>query len=168
MQLIMVGVPNREIGLEALDRLDDAVSAGTVTVEDAALVSRNEKGKVKIHQTKDLSASRGGLWGGGIGLLVGLAAPPLLAATAVGAGAGALVAKARDRGVSDKLMKQVGGLIEESEAAVFILADESSTATITATLDELIAGGANASYEVMPGEAQDFMREAIKLGAAGG
>lgn len=167
MQLIMVGVPSREIGLEALDRLDDAVSDGIVSVEDAALVYRNQKGKVKIHQTHDATAGRGAFRGGAVGLLVGIvAAPAVVAATAVGAGAGALIGKARDSGVSDKLMKEIGELIEGSEAALFILADEASAAVITSTVEEFRAGGADVSYEVIPPEAQSFLREALNLAQA--
>lgn len=168
MQLIMVGVPSREVGLEALERLDDAMAEGTITVDDAALVYRNEKGKVKIHQTRDATAKRGAFRGGAVGLLVGLvAAPAVVAATAVGAGAGALIGKARDSGVSDKLMKQIGGYIEGSEAALFILADDSSTLTISAVIEEFKAGGADVEYEVIPPEAQAFLLEALKLDAAG-
>jgi uncharacterized membrane protein len=169
LQLIMMGVPSREVGLEVLDRLDDAVSDGTVAVEDAALVYKNDKGKVKIHQTHDATARKGALRGGGVGLLVGIvAAPAALAATAVGAGAGALIAKARDSGVSDKLMKEIGGLIEGSTAAIFVLADDASTRLIAARIEEASAGGADVSYQVVPPEAQDFLREALELGSAAG
>lgn len=113
MQLIMVGVPSREIGLEALDRLDEAVGA-----------------------------------------------------TAVGAGAGALVGRARDSGVSDSLMKQIGELIETTEAAPFILADHASTTVIASTVEELMAGGADVRDEVIPPEAQGFLREAFQLARA--
>ena len=64
-------------------------------------------------------------------------------------------------------MKQIGTDIEGSEAGLFILADDSSTQVITATIDELIAGGADASYQVIPPEAQDFLREALRLAAEG-
>ena len=151
MQLIMVGVPSREIGLEALDRLDEAASAGTVSVEDAALVYRNDKGKVKVHQTRDATAGRGAFRGGAIGVLVGiLAAPAVVAATAVGAGAGLLIGTTRDSGVSDDRMKQIGELIEGSEAALFVLADETSAVAITGTVEDFMVGGADVSYEVIP------------------
>ncbi|HMO00977.1 MAG TPA: DUF1269 domain-containing protein [Miltoncostaeaceae bacterium] len=166
MQLIMVGVPSKEVGLEALERIDDAVEAGAISVDDAALVYRNEKGKVKIHQTRGVTVKRGALGGGAIGLLVGLvAAPAVIAATAVGAGAGAVVGKARDSGVSDALMKQIGSYIEGSEAGLFILADDSSSQIIAGTIEEFRAGGADVSYQVIPPEAQDFLREALKLAA---
>ena len=40
-----------------------------------------------------ISVVKGMGWGGGVGLLVGLAAPPLLASVVVGAAAGALIGK---------------------------------------------------------------------------
>jgi len=76
MQLLMVGVPSREIGLEALDRLDDAESDGVISIEDAALVYKNDKGKVKIHQTHGITVKRGVLGGGAVGLLVGASWQP--------------------------------------------------------------------------------------------
>lgn len=158
----MIGLPSWDVGPEALDRLDDAAAAGTVSVEDAALVYRNDKGGLKIHQTRDVGAKAGALRGAAVGLLVSIVAvPAVIAATAVGAGAGALIGKARESGVSDRLMKRIGDYIEGSGAAVFVLADDASTAVITETVEALITGGADVSYEVIPPEAEDFIREAI-------
>jgi uncharacterized membrane protein len=168
MQLIMIGLPSLDRGLEALDRLDDAVAAGTVSVEDAALVYRNDKGRLKIYETRDLGAKAGALRGAAVGLLVSIVAlPAVIAATAVGAGAGALIGKARESGLSDSLMKHIGDHIEGSAAALFVLADDASTAVITETVQELITAGEDVSYEVIPPEAQEFIREAIKLNAEG-
>lgn len=164
MNVVMIGLPSRESGLAAMDRIDWAVEEGRITVDDMAMAYRDEKGKVKIQQTADATAGKGALKGGAVGLLVGIFAAPLVAATAAGAGIGALVGKARDKGISDKLMKQAGELISGSEAAVFVLADDSSTTMITAVIEEEMAGGAEVSYEMLPAEAQDFLREAIKLG----
>lgn len=165
MNVVMIGLPSREAGLAAMDRIDWAVEEGRITVDDMAMAYRDDKGKVRIQQTADATAGKGALKGGALGLLVGIFAAPLVGATAVGAGIGALVGKARDKGVSDKLMKQAGELIQGSEAAVFVLADDSSTTMISAVIEEEMAGGADVGYEVLPAEAQDFLREAIKLGA---
>lgn len=106
MNVVMVGLRSREAGLAAMDRIDWAVEEGRIAVDDMAMACRDEKGKVKIQQTADATAGKGALKGGAVGLLVGIFAAPLVAATAAGAGIGALVGKARDKGVSDKLMKQ--------------------------------------------------------------
>jgi uncharacterized membrane protein len=163
MQLLMIGVPSREEGLMALDRLADAVMDGEVSVEDAALVYKDEKGRVKIHQTHDASAGMGAARGGALGVLVGLFAAPLVAAAAVGAGAGAVVSRVRDSGVSDKLMKEAGTLIEGNEAGIFVLADDASAIAIAARIEALMAGGQEVSYQMVSPETQDFLRETIKL-----
>lgn len=164
MQLLMVGVPTRDEGLDALDRLADAVAEGRIVVEDAALVYKDAKGRVKIHQTHDATAGVGAVRGGTLGVLVGLFAAPLVGAAAVGAGAGALLSRARDSGVSDAMMKQAGRLIEGDEAGIFVLADDASALAIAARIEEMVAGGREVSYQMISPEAQDFLRETIKLG----
>jgi uncharacterized membrane protein len=166
MNVVMNGFPTREAGLSAMDRIDWAVDEGRITVSDVAMAYRDDKGKVKIQQTADATAGTGAVTGGALGLLVGIFAAPLVGATVVGAGIGALVGKARDKGVSDKLMKQAGELIEGSEAAVFVLTDDMSAAAISAVVEQEMAAGTEVSYAVLPAEAQDFLRESIKLGTA--
>ncbi|MFT3852772.1 MAG: DUF1269 domain-containing protein [Ilumatobacteraceae bacterium] len=165
MNIVTIGVASREAGERVMDRVDAAVEEGKITIEDLALVYKTDSGKVKLQQTADATAGKGALKGGALGLLVGLFSAPLVPAVAVGAGIGALVGKARDRGVSDDLMKQIGLMIEGSEAVVFVLADEASAATIGAMVDEAVAGGADVDHAVLPKEAEDFVREALKLAA---
>jgi uncharacterized membrane protein len=163
VNVVMIGVPSREAGLLVMDRIEEAAEEGRVSIDDLALVHRDDKGRVKVQQTADATAGKGAVKGGALGLLVGIVAAPLVAATAVGAGVGALVGRARDKGISDKLMKQAGELIIGSGAVVFVLADDASTAAIAAVAEELIAAGAQMAYEVLPAEAQDFLRAAVEL-----
>ena len=60
-------------------------------VEGAVVMSRDANGNVDVLAKGDETTAAGAWIGGGIGLVVGLFAPPLLAATAVGAGIGALL-----------------------------------------------------------------------------
>ena len=131
---------------------------------DVAMVYKSDKGKVKIHQTADATAGKGAVKGGGLGLLVGIFAAPLVPAVAVGAGIGALVGKARDRGISDDLIKQAGQAIETSGAVVFVLADQANTAVIAKLIDEAAAGGAKVEYQVLSEDAQDLLRMQLKTG----
>jgi uncharacterized membrane protein len=116
-------------GLRVLDRLDTGTETGEINVEDVAMVYRTDKGKVKIQQSADATAAKGAVKGGGLGLLVGIIAAPLVPAVAVGAGIGALVGKARESGISDELIQQAGKAIENSAAVVFVLADQASLPT---------------------------------------
>lgn len=89
-------------------------------LDDAVVVTRDEKGKARLHQALNLTAAgafSGGMWGTLIGLLF---LNPLLG-LAVGAGAGALSGKLSDYGVDDRFMKRVGDDLKENHAAVFVL-----------------------------------------------
>ena len=78
-----------------------------ITVEGVVLVQKDDKGEVTVKETGDHLGRKGATIGGGVGLVVGLFAPPLLAATAVGAVAGAAMGKfAKHRlesGIGDKM-----------------------------------------------------------------
>ena len=71
------------------------------------LVQKDADGEVHVTETGDHLGRKGAKIGGGVGLVVGLFAPPLLAATAVGAAAGAITGKfAKHRlesGIAEKM-----------------------------------------------------------------
>ena len=80
---------------------------GGIVTDGVALVVKDPEGEVHVQETGDHLGRKGAKAGAGAGLVVGLFAPPLLAATAVGAAAGGLAGKfARHRmkaGIGDKL-----------------------------------------------------------------
>lgn len=59
----------------------------TVTLEGIVLVQKDSDGEVHVTETGDHLGRKGAKLGGGVGLAVGLFAPPLLATTAIGAAA---------------------------------------------------------------------------------
>ena len=78
-----------------------------IETDGVALVLKDAEGKVEIKETGDHVGRKGAKAGAGAGLVVGLFAPPLLAAAAVGAAAGAVAGKfARHRmqaGIGEKM-----------------------------------------------------------------
>ena len=169
MRLVIVAVPSRAVGMEALDRLRAAEDEGRLDVEDAALVYRDADRSVKLHQTRDAGAGVGAMRGGLVGLAVGIiAAPAVVLAAAAGAGVGALAAKWRDHGIDNAMLERLGDLLQGREAVVVVLADEASADLLTARVAELVDGGAELDYEVVPPEAQDLIREAIEQGLGTG
>ena len=79
----------------------------TIVTDGVAVVVKDADGEVHVQETGDHLGRKGAKVGGGVGLVIGLFAPPLLAATAVGAAAGAVAGKfARHRmqaGIAEKL-----------------------------------------------------------------
>ena len=75
------------------DAVMQLVKDKKITVEGVVLASKDHADKMHIVEAGDHLVRKGAEIVGGVGLVVGLFAPPLLAATAIGAGAGALIAK---------------------------------------------------------------------------
>jgi len=80
---------------------------GEIATDGVALVTKDADGEVRVEETGDHLGRKGVAAGGGVGLVIGLFAPPLLAATVVGGAVGGLTGKfARHRmkaGIGDKL-----------------------------------------------------------------
>jgi len=91
-----------------------------IEMDDVVVVTKDDKGKVKLHQAQNLTALgavSGGFWGTLIGLIF---LNPLLGA-AVGAGAGALSGSLTDIGISNDFMKQLADSFKPGCSAVFVL-----------------------------------------------
>jgi uncharacterized membrane protein len=89
------------------DAVLQLVEEKAITLEGVVVVQKDADGEVHVIETGDHLGRKGAKVGGGAGLVVGLFAPPLLAATAVGAAAGAVAgrfAKHRlESGIGEKL-----------------------------------------------------------------
>ena len=141
MKVIGIQVADRDRGDFVVDALQSALAEKRVTLEDIALVTKDPDGTVRIHQTKDITPKKGAVRGGLVGVVIGLAAPPLLGAAVVGAGVGALWGKLRDKGVDDDTMKKLVQPLEEGHAIVFALGDDASIDAIAAKVKELAIDG---------------------------
>ncbi|MFZ0666136.1 MAG: hypothetical protein WAM97_10300, partial [Acidimicrobiales bacterium] len=82
-----------DLARQDFDALVKLVKDKQLKVEGVALVTNDADGNVTINETGDHLGRKGMEIGGGVGLVVGLFAPPLLASVIVGGAAGALVAK---------------------------------------------------------------------------
>jgi len=100
----------------------DLHAAGAVGTYDAAVVTKDDSGKV--HVNKDEMATRHGAWGGAaVGAVVGILFPPSIIGTAlVGAAAGG-VGGHLWRGMSRSDVKELGDVIDVGQAALVIVGE---------------------------------------------
>ena len=84
-----------DLAKQDFDGLVELVEDKTVSSDGVVLVSKDAEGEVHVEETGDHLGRKGVKVGGGVGLVVGLFAPPLLAATVVGAAAGGLAGQVR-------------------------------------------------------------------------
>jgi uncharacterized membrane protein len=91
-----------------------------IDLEDAVVAVKDDKGKIKLHQSINLTglgAVSGGFWGSLIGLIF---LNPLLG-MAVGATAGAVSGALRDVGIDDRFMKDLADGLPPRGSALFVL-----------------------------------------------
>jgi uncharacterized membrane protein len=113
------------------DIVKDLHLAGAVGTYDAAVVTKDEHGRV--HVNKDEMATRHGGWGGlAAGAVIGILFPPSIIATAIVGGAIGGVSGHLWRGMSRSDVKELGDVIDTGQAALLIIGES----TIEAALDK--------------------------------
>jgi uncharacterized membrane protein len=111
-----------------------------IQMEDAVVVTKDEAGKIQLHQAVNLTAAGavgGGFWGTLIGLLF---LTPLLGA-AVGAGAGAVSGMLSDIGIDDQQMKEIAKTFQPGNSALFVLIRKATTDKVLEGLKEFAGKG---------------------------
>lgn len=132
--LIIVAFPDEATAFAAGKALVALQKEYLIEMEDVVVVTRDETGKVSLHQSVNLTtggAIGGGLWGTLIGLLF---LNPIVGA-AVGAGAGALAGKFTDIGIDDAFLRDIGQSLDKGGAAVGLLVRKLTTDKVLERLE---------------------------------
>jgi arylsulfatase A-like enzyme/uncharacterized membrane protein len=124
MHLILAAYQTVDAAESDFDRLVGLISAKKVRSDGAILVQRDDDGRVSVVNTGNKLGRKGAGWGGGVGVLVGLAAPPLLASVAIGAAAGGIVGKFTEHRVKGGLETGIGDKLKSGTAAILALVAE--------------------------------------------
>jgi arylsulfatase A-like enzyme/uncharacterized membrane protein len=94
-----------------------------VEIDGMILVTHDREGNVTVQQTGDHLGRKGAGWGGGVGVAVGLFAPPLLASAAVGAVAGGVVGRFVDHRVQNQIHDKIGENLPPGSAGIIAVFD---------------------------------------------
>ena len=115
--------PDQAAARDDYQVIKDLHSAGAVGTYDAAVVTKDDDGKV--HVSKDEMPTRHGAWGGAaVGAVIGILFPPAIIATAaVGAAVGGVGAHLW-RGMSRADVKELGDVIDAGQAALVVVGED--------------------------------------------
>ena len=128
-QLLVFGVDSPQTAEKVFDLAGELTRQELLELADAAWVERTADGKVKLHQSVNLTAAgasygaaSGALWGTLIGLLFLNPLAGAIVGAGLGAGSGALSGSLTDIGIRDDLIEEIGQTLQPGRAAVFFLA----------------------------------------------
>jgi arylsulfatase A-like enzyme/uncharacterized membrane protein len=134
IDLLVAVYADLEAAEKDFDALVDRVVSKDVRIEGAILVTHDEDDSVTVHQTGNHLGRKGAGWGGGVGLAVGLFAPPLLASIAVGAAGGAVIGKFVDHRVEQGIHDQLGEKLPPGTAGVIAVFDDTQRFSVEEAL----------------------------------
>jgi arylsulfatase len=127
-----------DLAKQDFDAFVGLVEAKTVETEGVVLVRKDADGEVHVEETGDHAGRKGAKLGGGVGLVVGLFAPPLLAATAVGAAAGGLVGRFARKRVAAGIGEKMDEALPPGSAGIIAVYDHASAGEVDNALANAI------------------------------
>jgi len=132
-QLIVLTFDDTEQAGQAFEALKKAQSGGHLKIDDAAVIVKQESGKVEIKNQMDTGVKWGAVGGGMLGLILASVFFPL-AGLAIGALSGALIGKSLDMGVDKKFVKDVTETLKPGSSALFVIGSSDNQAVVVGAL----------------------------------
>lgn len=124
-ELLVIGYDTPKQAQDARDVLFGLAKDYLLELSDAVVAKVDEKGRVKLDQIVhpwSMGMAGGAFWG----MLVGLIFFMPIAGVLTGAAAGALSGALSDYGINDRFMKDVSGVLQPGQAALFVMAKQNA------------------------------------------
>ena len=118
--LVVITFENEEEAGKVRETLRSAQRSDYLSLDDSAVVVKDEEGKIHVKNEMDRGVKTGALGGGLLGLVIGSIIFPV-AGTIIGALGGALVGKSADLGIEQKFVKEVGEDLQPGTSAIFFV-----------------------------------------------
>ena len=170
LQIIIAAFQEEDAADQALKTLKEAKKEKLISIDNAAVIRKDDDGKLHIKETADMGGGKGAGVGALVGGAIGLLAGPLgvAAGSALGAAVGGITAKLYDGGFKDDRLRQIGTSLEPGTSAIIAviehrwvaelereLAEEGAdvtTAALAADIAEQLQKGGEVSYTAISGE----------------
>lgn len=160
-QLIAVAYPDLFAAEDVRLKLWKLQREYLLELEDAVVVTKSEKGWIKLNQAVNLpavAALSGGFWGTLVGMIF---LSPILGA-AIGATTGAISGALTDVGINDEFMTQLAGKMAPKSSALFVLV---RNVTADKVINEVKGYGGTILQSSLSHEDEGKLQAALSAGA---
>jgi uncharacterized membrane protein len=127
-----------DLAQQDFDALVKLVEDKQLEVEGVALVTVDTDGNASVQETGDHLGRKGAKVGAGVGLVVGLFSPPLLASMVVTGAAGGVVGRFAKHRVESGLGEKMGAALPPGSAGIVAIYDRRKSDTVDATLGNAV------------------------------
>ncbi len=156
-----------ELAQRDFDRFVALAKDGAISTDGVVLVTKDAQGEVAVQETGDHLGKKGAKVGGGVGLVVGLFAPPLLAATAVGAAVGGLSASSPASECEAGIGEKMDDALPPGSAGIIAIYDHEHADAVARALENAIRSSKSQIDKASAKELKAGLEEA-GAGLAGG
>ncbi len=163
--VVIAGYATIDAAKKDFDALVELVGSEKIkTTEGVILVEHGQDDEVHVTDAADHHGRKGLEWGGGVGVVIGLFAPPLLASVVVAGAVGGLVGKFTKHRVETGIEDKVGETIPKGMAGIITLVDQADTADVKGAL----GGAAKVSAVQVDGDGVKALKEGLAEAADAG
>jgi uncharacterized membrane protein len=127
-----------DLAQQDFDALVKLVEDKRLDVDGVALVAVDTDGKASVKETGDHLGRKGLKIGAGVGLVVGLFSPPLLASMVVAGAAGEVVGRFAKHRVESGLGDKMGAALPPGSAGIVAIYDRGKADTVDTTLGNAV------------------------------
>jgi uncharacterized membrane protein len=119
-EIAIVTFDDMEKAKDVLASLKHMEKEELVELEDAVVIVKDEHGKIKVKETKDLTTGKGAAKGGIVGLVISFLLGGPIGGVLLGSLAGALVGKSIDLGVSKEKVEAISESMADASSALLV------------------------------------------------
>jgi uncharacterized membrane protein len=138
LQIIVAAFQEEDAADEALKTLKEAKKEKLISIDNAAVIRKDDDGKLHIKETADMGGGKGAGVGVLVGGAIGLIGGPLGVAVggALGAAVGGITAKLYDGGFKDDRLREIGSSLTPGTSAIVAVIEHRWVADLERELAE--------------------------------
>ena len=160
VHLVVAYFDDEDAAKEALEALKEAHKEDDLPIDGAAVVRRDDEGKVHLKEVGDTHAKKGAGVGALIGGAVGVLFGPLgvIGGGAIGAYYGSIVAATVDEGIPNEALEEIATLLPVGGSALVALTTEADAKTVEEKLaalgGQVVTDGGQQAQVVIPDDVE--------------
>ncbi len=156
-----------DLAQQDFDAYTKLAGDGEIVTDGVALVVKDAEGKVEVKETGDHVGRKGVKAGAGVGLVIGLFAPPLLAATVVGGAVGGLTGKFAQHRLKAGIGEKMDDALPPGSAGIIAIYEHDGADAVAGALGNAIRSSTAQIDKASAKELKEGLAEA-GAGLAGG
>jgi uncharacterized membrane protein len=132
--ILVITFEDEDQGISVLRSLKGLANQDMLSLDDAAVITKDAKGKVQVKNMTEKNVKTGAVVGGIVGLALASFLFPV-AGIALGAASGAVVGKTLGNGVDKQFVKEVTDSLTPGSSAILFLVSHENTGMLVSALE---------------------------------